>query len=335
MQTNITILSGVPQDFSLSCVVPVYNEANGIALFLEHLHRCVSEITPQIELVVVNDGSADGSAAEILRCADRFQVHYIELSRKFGKEFAIQAGLDAAAGDCVVILDADFQHPAELIKEMVQRWRGGVDMIYAVRADRRSEPWLKRLGRSAMYRLLSMQMQIRIPADAGDFRLLDRKVVLTLRELPERTRFMKGLYAWSGFKSEPIEFQVSQRRNGQSKYSLRELTNLAVTGITAFSTVPLRLVSLLGLLIAFAAALFGLWIVVEKLFMKQPIAGFATIAASILFLSGVQLLALGIVSEYIGRIFEEVKKRPLYVVARTVNRSAVHHAMHKRSRART
>jgi polyisoprenyl-phosphate glycosyltransferase len=320
-------------DFSLSCVVPVFNEAPGIARFLEHLHHCVMHIAQHVELVLVNDGSTDDSAAEILRCADGLPVHYLELSRNFGKEHAIQAGLDVAAGDCVVILDGDFQHPAELIAGMVQRWRAGIDMVYAVRSDRAGERRLKQLGSSVLYRLLALQSSVRIPANAGDFRLLDRKVVLALRALPERTRFMKGLYAWCGFKSEAIEFTPAPRRAGQSKYGALQLTNLAVTGITSFSTTPLRFVSLAGLTIAVGATLCGSWIVFEKLFMKQPIAGFATLAASILFLSGVQLLALGIVGEYVGRIFEEVKQRPLYVLTRTLNRSVVADSIRERKRA--
>lgn len=321
------------REISLSCVVPVFNEEAGVARFLEHLHGCVAAITRKFELVIVNDGSTDNSAAQILKCADRLKIHYIELSRNFGKEFAIQAGLDAAEGDCVAILDADFQHPAELIGPMVDRWRSGVDMIYAVRTDQRSESWTKRLARRAMHRLFSLHSKIHIPAGAGDFRLLDRKVVLTLRMLPERTRFMKGLYAWTGFKAEAIEYQPQQRQDGESKFNVLNLTNLAVTGITAFSTLPLRLVSVLGFLIALGAVFLGAWIVFEKLFLHQPIPGFATLAASILLLSGVQLLALGVVGEYVGRIFDEVKKRPLYIVARVKNRGAVQKAVaHERHR---
>jgi len=323
MLTHPANLPQTRPHFSLSCVVPVFNEAAGIVRFMEHLHRCVAALTTEVELVVVNDGSTDDSGARILQCADRLRVHYIELSRNFGKEFAIQAGLDVAEGDCVVIIDADFQHPAELIGVMVDRWQAGADMVYAVRNDRHQEPWAKRLARRGMSRLFSLQSKIQLPAGAGDFRLLDRKVVMTLRALPERTRFMKGLYAWSGFNAQAIEYQPQPRQDGQSKYGTLRLASLAATGITAFSTVPLRMVSVLGLLIAFGAVLLGFWIVFEKLFLHQPIAGFATLATSILLLSGVQLLALGVVGEYVGRIFDEVKRRPLYIVARAANRGAV------------
>ena len=319
--------------FSLSCVVPVLNEAAGIASFLRRLHRVMVGITPRVEIVVVNDGSTDHSAAEILRCADACKIHYVELSRNFGKEFALQAGIDVAAGDCVCLIDGDDQHPMELITEMVQRWRAGIDMVYALRRFDGHESWPKRQARALVHRLLASRSGLDIPTGAGDFRLLDRKIVHMLRAMPERTRFMKGLYAWGGFSSEAIPYEPRQRTTGASKYNLRRLTSLAVSGVTAFSTAPLRLVSLLGLLTALAAVLLSLWIVFERLFLGQPIPGFATLAASILLLSGVQLLGLGIVGEYVGRIFDEVKQRPMYVVSRQVNRGALLGSVQEGTRA--
>ncbi len=316
---SLRLVSG----FALSCVVPVLNEDAGIASFLQRLHHILIDITPRVEIVVVNDGSTDRSAAEILRCADACKIHYIELTRNFGKEFALQAGLDAAAGDCVCLIDGDDQHPMELIPEMVRQWRSGIDMVYALHRFDQREPLPKRTARSLVHRLLTSRRDVDIPVGAGDFRVLDRKIVEMLRTMPERTRFMKGLYAWGGFSSAAIPFEPRPRTSGTSKYTLRRLSDLAVCGITAFSTAPLRLVSLLGLLTAFAAVVMGLWIVFEKLFFGQPIPGFATLAASILLLSGIQLLGLGIVGEYVGRIFEEVKQRPMYVVARELNRGAL------------
>lgn len=327
--TRLHLASG----FSLSCVVPVLNEAPGIASFLRRLHQVMVGITPRVEIVVVNDGSTDSSAAEILRCADACRIHYIELSRHFGKEFALQAGIDAAGGDCVCLIDADDQHPMELIPEMVQRWRAGNDMVYALRDFGNSESWPKSTARSIVHRLLTSRSGLEIPVGAGDFRVLDRKVVELLRTMPERTRFMKGLYAWGGFSSEAIPYDHGRRTRGSSKYDWRKLTGLAVCGITAFSTTPLRLVSLLGLLTALAAVVLGLWIVFEKIFLGQPIPGFATLAASILLLSGIQLLGLGIVGEYVGRIFDEVKRRPLYVVARELNRGALLESVQEGTRA--
>nr|WP_298718916.1 glycosyltransferase family 2 protein [uncultured Steroidobacter sp.] len=327
--TRLHLASG----FSLSCVVPVLNEAAGIASFLRRLHHIMVSITPRVEIVVVNDGSTDNSAAEILRCADACRIHYVELSRRFGKEFALQAGIDVAGGDCVCLIDGDGEQPMELIPEMVERWRAGIDMVYTVRRFDEAETWPKSIARALVHRLLASRSGPEIPVGAGDFRVLDRKIVQMLRAMPERTRFMKGLYSWGGFSSEAIPYDHGRRTSGTSKYTWRTLAGLAVCGITAFSTAPLRLVSLLGLLTALAAVLLGLWIVFEKIFLGQPIPGFATLAASILLLSGIQLIALGIVGEYVGRIFEEVKGRPLYVVARELNRGALLESVQEGSRA--
>lgn len=307
------------QRFTLSCIVPVFNEAGLIEPFLQTLHAATRAITSNINIVVINDGSSDDSARAIMQVAESLDVHYVELSRNFGKELAIQAGLDAAVGDCAVILDADFQHPVELIAEMVARWKRGADMVYGVKA-RSGESGLKRAASRAFYRFIAGDERVQIPRDGGDFRLLDRKVIDVLKALPERTRFMKGLYAWVGFKSEAIEFEPAQRYSGESKFGALKLAGLALTGITAFSNVPLRALLVVGVTIAALSGLTGCWIVFEALFMGQPIPGFTTLAASILFLSGVQLMALGIVGEYVGRVFEETKRRPLYVVARSLPR---------------
>jgi glycosyltransferase involved in cell wall biosynthesis len=307
--------------FRLSCVVPVYNEVEVVGAFLDALHATVREITASVELVVVNDGSSDGSAGEILARAGTLPLHYIELSRNFGKEHAIQAGLDAATGDCVVIIDADFQHPIGLIRGMVDCWLRGIDMVYAVKSNRRGEGWLRRALGAAFYRLLSMEAGAAIPRNAGDFRLIDSRVVSVLRALPERTRFMKGLYAWVGFSSMAVSFVPEPRRGGESKYSTRRLARLAFTGLLSFSSLPLRAVSIAGLLISMGALAFGCWIVFEKVFLQQQIPGFATVAASVLLLSGIQLLALGIVGQYVGAIFDEVKGRPPYVTSRSVDTS--------------
>jgi len=309
--------------FSLSCVVPVYNEGELIGQFLESLYKTIGELTADIELIVVNDGSTDNSAEEIARIARHLPLHYIELSRNFGKEIALQAGLDAAHTDCVVILDADFQHPMSAIREMVERWEAGADMVYATKANRHAESWFSKVGSAVFYRLLASKHGVRIPKDAGDFRLLDRKVVEALRAMPERNRFMKGMYAWVGFKSEAIEIQIDPRAAGESKFGALKLANLAMTGVTAFSNVPLRLVTGAGMLISVLSILMGMWIVFERLFLNQPIPGFATMAAAIFFFAGIQLVALGVVGEYVGRIFDEVKQRPRYLIASRSNSSAL------------
>jgi glycosyltransferase involved in cell wall biosynthesis len=286
-----------------------------VAEFLEALHATVSTVAGTWEIIVVDDGSTDDSAAEAQRVATRCRVRLIRLSRNFGKESAIQAGLDAARGDCVAILDADFQHPLDLLPEMVARWRAGADMVYGVQVNRQHESLLRRVGARVFYRWLARYGSTAIPADAGDFRLLDRGVVQALRALPEHARFMKGLYAWVGFRTEPLPFTAPPRRHGTSRFAMRGLAGLAVTGITSFSVAPLRLVTAVGLLISGLAMAMGVWVVVERLFLGQSIPGFATLAAAIFFLSGIQLLALGVVGEYVGRVFEETKRRPTYVVA--------------------
>jgi len=310
-------------DFSLACVVPVYNEGRHIAAFLRSLRDYLDCQTSYAEIIVVDDGSTDDSAEKVLAVAEECGVHFIGLSRNFGKEFALQAGLDAVRSDCAVLIDADFQHPFHVIADMVACWRAGAHMVYGVRNDRDGESWLKRAGTSFVYRLMSLGSSTRIPRNAGDFRLLDRRIIEVLRTMPERTRFMKGLYAWAGFKSVAIPYDVAPRTSGDTKFDVLALSALALTGITAFSTAPLRFVSALGVAISALAAAMGCWIVCEKLFMHQPIAGFTTVAASVLFLSGVQLLALGIVGEYVGRIFDEVKRRPLYVVGRDIDRGTL------------
>ncbi len=301
--------------FRMSCVVPAFNEAAGIAGFLEALRKSIESLTADYEIIVVNDGSTDGSREKILHSSVASRVRYVELSRNFGKEAAIQAGLDLASGECTVILDADFQHPPELIQTMVQRWCAGVHMVYAVRRDRRGEGWIKRTAVAAFYRILSHSRDPEIPANAGDFRLLDRRVVHALRALPERDRFMKGLYAWVGFRSEPVEYTPAARRSGQTRFGALRLASLAATGLTSFSNLPLRWVAAAGALISTSALCMSCWLVLEKIFLGQPIAGFATLGAAIFFFSGIQLLALGIVGEYVGRIFNEVKQRPRYLVA--------------------
>jgi glycosyltransferase involved in cell wall biosynthesis len=302
--------------FRLSCVVPAYNEAQQIDDFLTQLTATARSLSSDVDIVVVNDGSSDNTGAIVARAAQHLPVHYIELSRNFGKEAALQAGLDAATGDCVVLLDADFQHPLSVIPRMVERWQAGVDMVYTTKADRDQEPALRRLGSRLFYRLVASRHGAQIPADAGDFRLLDRCVVDALCALPERNRFMKGLYGWVGFRSEGLAITMEERVSGESKFSPLSLASLAATGVTAFSVKPLRMVMLAGLGISVISFLMALWIVFEKLFLGQEIPGFATLAAAVFFLSGVQLISLGIVGEYVGRIFEEVKQRPRYLISR-------------------
>ncbi len=308
---------------SISAVVPMYRESVGAAGFIESLGRVLQTLADRFEIVVVDDGSRDATRTEVLSVAARWSVHYLELSRRFGKESALSAGMAAARGDVVVLLDGDGQHPVDVIPQMLERWQAGFDMVYGLRRDRREEGLTKRAGARLLYGLLAWGSDIDIPPHAGDFRLMDRCVVDAINALPERSRFMKGLYAWVGFRSCAVEFDVQPRRGGRSSFSLRGLTRLAITGITAFSTLPLKLVSAVGLIVSAWALAYGAFVAFDKLVNGIDVPGYATLVVSIMFFSGVQLISIGILGEYLGRVFEEVKRRPNYIVADSVNHSAL------------
>ena len=300
----------------ITVVLPAFNEARNLADLLPELTRRLTAGGQSIELLVVDDGSQDNTA---LLCHGLIQqglpLRLLRLSRNFGKEAALSAGLDIALGDVVITMDSDGQHPIDTVLAMLPAWREGFDVVYAVQTGRRQSQSMARRGyTSFFYWLMQRGSRFELPTDAGDFRLLDRRVVLALRSLPERARYMKGLFAWVGFRSKAIEFVPDARAHGETNFTFTHLLALAFTGLTAFSKVPLRLVSVLGLLVSLGSIAFGLWIVSEKVFLGNPISGFATLAASITFLAGVQLLCLGIIAEYLGRVFDEVKQRPLYLV---------------------
>jgi len=300
---------------ALSCVMPAYNEAANLPVLLPQLTRQLEALTDRWEIVVVDDGSSDGTALAIAPFLAEPGVRYVRLSRNFGKEQALTAGIDRARGEVVVLMDADLQHPVDLIARMVQAWVAGADMVCAARASRADETWPKRLGTWAFYRLVNTKHSVQIPVDAGDFRLMDRRVVDALKALPERNRFMKGLYAWVGFRTEIIDYIPGERHAGKSSFSMRSLVRLALTGVTAFSNVPLRLWSALGALIAFGGMGFGCYVIAQHFINGHDVPGWATLVCSLMFFSGVQLLSIGILGEYVGRIFDEVKQRPIYLVA--------------------
>ena len=299
----------------LSCVVPAYNEASNLEAFLPALYETVRALSVDCEIVLVNDGSKDATDEVAQRLGQQLPLHYIQLARNFGKEAAMTAGLDYARGNAVLLIDADFQHPLPLIAEMVQLWKSGYDMVYGVIADRAGEAKAKRWGTWLFYYLMNRDNAVHIPENAGDFRLMDRKVVDALRQLPERNRFMKGLYAWVGFKTVALPFVPDQRRSGESTFNLHRLLALAFEGLTSFTTIPLKVWSLVGFCISLVAIAYGFYIVIETLVFDNPTDGWPTLAVSLMLFSGVQLLSIGILGEYIGRIYEEVKRRPLYVVA--------------------
>ena len=299
---------------SISCIVPAYNEAANLPVLLQALLPALQALTPRWEVLVVDDGSRDDTASALQPWLQTPGVRYLALSRNFGKEAALSAGLDHAQGRVVVMLDADGQHPLSLLPRMLEGWRQGADTVCAVRDNRADESWGKRMGTALFYRIVNAGSPMRIPADAGDFRLLDRSVVDALLALPERNRFLKGLYAWVGFRTEFIPFTPAPRAHGRSSFSVPRLLGLALTGVTAFSTLPLRLWSGVGAFVALLAMGYGAFIALEHLIYGNPVPGWPTVVVSMMFFSGVQLLSIGILGEYIGRIFDEVKRRPLYLL---------------------
>lgn len=298
----------------ISCIVPVYNEEALIAEFIQALEATLKRIGYPYEIILIDDGSQDQSMAIIHGLKQQHAFRYVRFSRNFGKEKALSAGIDLARGDAVILLDSDFQHPLELLEEFIKQWEQGYDMVYAVRTSRQDESWLKRTCARAFYQIASKINRVSIPANAGDFRLLDRKIVNALQQLPERNRFMKGLYAWVGFKQIAIPFEVQPRKRGHSQWRFYSLLDLAITGITSFTAFPLRLIALGGVGVASLALLYALWIVLSTFIFGIQTPGWATIITAISFFGGLQLLALGIAGEYIGRVFDEVKHRPHYII---------------------
>ncbi|MDR2837228.1 MAG: glycosyltransferase [Azonexus sp.] len=305
----------------VSCIIPALNEHDNLAVLLPQLCTLLEKCCAGWEIIVIDDGSSDGTPELMTHWTLTEGVRYVQLSRNFGKEAAIAAGLEAAQGDAVICLDADMQHPLALIPQMLARWQAGVEMVYAVRSDRRDESWVKRLGTRLFYRLLAGAHGVRVPPHAGDFRLMDRRVVDALLALPERTRFMKGLYAWVGFNAEAVPYVPEERRHGVSHYRFFKLLGLALAGVTAFTTWPLRVVGLAGILLAFLSFLYGVYLVGDYLLDGNPASGWTTIVTTLLFFAGVNLISLGMIGEYIGRIFDEVKGRPLFVIRRQLGRS--------------
>jgi polyisoprenyl-phosphate glycosyltransferase len=300
---------------SLSCILPAYNEASNLRLVVPDTLAVLGQLSEQVEVVVVDDGSTDDTALVMHGlCAVHPQLIYLQLSRNFGKEAALTAGLDIASGAVIVMMDADGQHPSNLLAPMLAKWKGGADVVYAMRTTRSDQSALQGWLTGLFYMLINWHARVTIPADAGDFRLMDRKVVDALKQLPERNRFMKGLYAWVGFRSEEIDYVPMVRNAGASKFGFRRATSLALTGMLAFSTAPLRLTTWLGLILSLGSIGFGLWEVIEYFANDQPVPGYATIVVGMMFLSGMQLLAIGVLAEYIGRIYDEVKRRPTYLV---------------------
>lgn len=304
--------TGIP---TISVVVPVFNEEPVLAELHARLCSVLDGLRCEAEIIYVNDGSTDGSLA-VLRtlpsaCAT---VSVIHLSRNFGKEAAISAGLDHARGEAVVLIDADLQDPPELIPELVRRWREGHDVVYARRRVRKGESVMKKSTAHTFYRVMNLMCDIPIPRDTGDYRLLSARAVRAVRRFGERHRFMKGLFAWIGYSQVAVDYERDPRHAGDTKFSYWRLWNFAIEGITSFSVGPLKVATYLGLAIALCSFLFAAWIVAKTLLFGDPVRGYPTIMTTILLLGGMQLTAIGLVGEYLGRVFNEAKGRPLYLV---------------------
>ena len=320
--TSLTAAPGVVpvrDKASLSCVMPAHNEAQNLPQVVAQVLNTLRTLSNRVELIIVDDGSRDETVAVVEQLCKQYpEVVLLQLSRNFGKEAAITAGLASAVGDVVVIMDSDGQHPVDLVPQMFALWQQGLDVVYAIRTTRDDQTALHGKLVQLFYTLVNSGNRVKIPPNAGDFRLMDQRVVQALNALPERNRFMKGLYAWAGFKSTAIEYEPLPRIEGVSRFGWRSSIGLAVTGVVAFSTVPLRFLSLLGLLLSLGAFFYGGWVVVEYFYSGIKVSGYATIVVGMMLLSGIQLMGMGILAEYVGRIYEEVKQRPVFWVQKRV-----------------
>lgn len=302
----------------ISIVCPFYNEEDAIPAFFSRVLPIMRRIGEEYEVVCVNDGSIDGTLESLLRERDGDgRIRVLDLSRNFGKEAALTAGLEAAGGDAAIIIDADLQDPPEHIPDLIGGWREGYDVVLGRRADRSTDSLAKRLTAGLFYRVHNAISDVPMPENVGDFRLLDRKVIETIKRLPERRRFMKGLFAWVGFKTKTIEYKREPRYNGTSKFGGWRLWNFAIEGITSFSTAPLRVWTYLGMAVAGAAFLYALYIIWRTLMYGIDVPGYASLLTVVLFLGGIQLIGLGVLGEYLGRVYSESKQRPVYVVRKT------------------
>lgn len=300
-----------------SFIIPIYNEAEAIPELYQRISAVMDRMDGEAELILINDGSNDGSIKLIRNLREKDErVRYLSLARNFGHQIAVTAGLNFARGHAVVIMDADLQDPPELVLEMEKLWRQGSQVIYAQRIGRRSDNWFKRWCAYVFYRILNKLADVDIPTDTGDFCLMDREIVALLNAMPERHRYIRGLRSWVGFRQTAIHFERDPRIAGQSKYPFRKSLALAVNGLLSFSKVPLRISTYIGLLSAIGALIMALLVLFWRLYQPHsPVIGFAAIAVAIFFLGAVQLISIGIMGEYIGRIYEEIKGRPLYTLA--------------------
>lgn len=299
----------------VSIIAPAFNEADVLPAFVSEVEAVMAGLGLAYEVVFINDGSSD-KTLDVMHALARANtsITIVNLTRRFGKEIAMTAGLAHATGTVIVIIDTDLQDPPRLIGDMIEGWREGYDVVFGQRIEREGEPWLKKATASWFYRLMAHTGPVVMPKDTGDFRLMSRRAAEALLQLPERHRFMKGLYAWVGYPQKALPYHRKARGAGVSKWSYWRLWNFAIEGITSYTIAPLKLASYLGIATACVATVAGLYIVVSALVFGDPVPGFPTVMAAILALGGVQLLVLGVIGEYLGRIFNETKRRPLYLV---------------------
>ena len=299
----------------LSIVVPVFNESQALDLFFDRISPILDSTGFDYEILCVNDGSRDDTLVRLSEIrATNPRLKILDLSRNFGKEPALTAGLEHSSGDIVIPIDVDLQDPPELIPKMIEKWHEGYEVVLGVRADRSTDSFMKRFTANSFYRLFGRISQVEMPSNAGDFRLMDRRVVDALKHLPERTRFMKGLFAWLGFKTTSIEFKRESRSAGEGKWGGWKLWNFALDGIFSFSTAPLRIWTYIGLILSALSAIYLLYVVVDTLLYGNPVEGYPSLVAIMLFFNGTILMGMGIMGEYIGRIFLETKQRPVYLI---------------------
>jgi dolichol-phosphate mannosyltransferase len=298
----------------ISVVIPAYNESGNIHRIAEKISEQLKNITPY-EIIFVDDGSIDSTLKEIKKVMKtNSSVKFISFSRNFGHQKALKAGIDYANGDCVITMDADLQHPPELLGKLIEKWKEGFDIVYTIRKDAQKSNFLKRASSRLFYRLINMISDIDIPPGAADFRLLDKKVVKEIRNFKENWLFIRGIVSWLGFKQIGIEYCVEDRYSGESKYNLKKMISFAIEGITSFSIVPLRISIMLGFFISCLAFFYTVYALLAKFYFKTALPGWTSILISILFLGGIQLIFLGLIGEYLGKMFIETKNRPTYVI---------------------
>lgn len=302
------------KDIFISCIVPVYNEETNVQVFIRELNNSLKKLTNHFEIIIVDDGSRDQTIQHIRALPTDLKVKLLGFSRNFGKEIALTAGIDYCSGEVIVLIDADFQHPFEMIKVFLDQWGEGYEMVYGVRKNRDNESHVKRNFARLFYWLMGKITKINIPNNAGDFRLMDRKVVDSLKTFHERTRFMKGLFAYVGFKNIAIPYDVRDRASGKSSLGFSRLTELAITGITSFSDAPLRVWGFMGFIISVISLVYAIFIMTKTFIYGTDLPGFPTLVVAIIFFGGIQLMSIGILGEYIARIFTEVKQRPNYII---------------------